>query len=149
MATTAREEKRCAYCGSRDINAGKRAGLKLMLNRLAAAWASPDEPEVVVNPKSKVSCATCKAVYTVQTIGNEKTRALLGTIGVHETAIANFTDMFTGHTLDELGRSATAAVQPDADTLHIFFVLDGKRACLGCGRVDGRFVAASVEGADR
>lgn len=119
-----------------------------MLSRLAAAWASPDEPEMAVRPKNDVSCAACKASYTVQTIGNEKTRALLGTIAIHETAIANFTDMFAGHTLDELGRSATAAVQPDADTLHIFFVLDGKRACLGCGRVDGRFVAASVEGAD-
>ena len=119
-----------------------------MLSRLAAAWASPDEPEVAVRPKNEVSCAACKASYTVQTIGNEKTRALPGTTGIHEVALANFTDMFAGHTLDELGRLATAAVQPDADALHIFFALDGKRACRGCGRVDGRFVAASVEGAD-
>ena len=121
----------------------------MMLRDLTDVWASPDDPEIVVHPKSKVKCAACMATYTVQAIGNEKTRALLRAIPVHESALANFMSIFPGHEWGEAERSATAAVQPDADTLHIFLALGGKRACLACGRIEGRFVAVAVVEADR
>ena len=121
----------------------------MMLSRLATAWASPDEPEMTVRPKNKVSCAACKAVYTVQTIGNEKTRALSEVIPVHETGLTAFSGMFPGHEFNEVHRLVTAAVQPDADTLNIFFVLDGKRYYLVCGRTRGRFVVVGTMVADR
>ena len=40
---------------------------------------------------------------------------------------------------------ATAAAQPDANELHIFLALGGRRAYLACGRTAGRFAAVAVE----
>lgn len=121
----------------------------MMLRSLTGVWASPDEPDIAVRPKNKVSCAACKAVYTVQTIGNEKTRALSEVIPVHETGLTAFSGRFPGHEFNEVHRLVTAAVQPDADTLNIFFVLDGKRYYLVCGRTGGRFVVVGTMVADR
>ena len=145
MAAPTREEKSCAYCGSRKINAGRRAGLGLALSRLTTAWASPDKPEIAVRPKCRVSCTDCGAAYVVQTIGNEETRRLLPAIAVQSTALANFKSIFPGHEWDELEHSVTAAVQPDAATLHIFLALGGKRAYLVCGRAADRFTMVAVE----
>ena len=89
------------------------------------------------------------ATYTVRTIGNEKTRALVRAIPVHESALVNFMGIFPEHEWDEAEYSATAAVQPNADTLHIFLSLDGKRACLACRKIEGRFVTVAVVEADR
>lgn len=149
MAAQTREDKRCAYCGSRKISAGRREGLRLAMSKLAGTWSSPDEPEIEVRPKSKVDCKDCGAAYTVQTIGNEETRRLLPAIAVQDTALANFRRIFSGRVWDDLGRSVTAAVQPDAATLHIFLALGGKRAYLVCGRAAGRFIAVAVEEAAR
>lgn len=121
----------------------------MILRGLTDVWTSPDELEIVVRPKSKVKCATCMANYTVQAIGNEKTRVLLRAIPVQKSALVNFMSIFPGHDWGEVERSATAAVQPDADTLHIFLSLGGKRACLACGRIEGRFIAVAVVEADR
>lgn len=146
MAAQTREDKRCAYCGSRNISAGRREGLKLAMSKLASVWSSPDKPEIVVRPKSEVACADCGAAYTVQTIGNEETRRLLPGVAVKGTALANFPRIFPGRTLDDLWDSVTASVLPEeGGTLHIFFALDGKRAYLACGMSHGRFAAVTVE----
>ena len=145
MAAPTREEKRCAYCGSKNISAGRRAGLGLALSRLTTAWSSPDEPGITVRPKSRVACASCGVSYVVRSIGNEETRRLLPTIAVQDTALANFQSIFSGHVWGDLGHSVTAAVQPDADALHIFFALGGRRAYLMCGRAVDRFSVVDVE----
>ena len=82
MAAPIREDKRCAYCGSKKISAGRRAGIGLALRKLTTMWASPDDPEIRVRPKSAVTCAHCKAAYIVQAIGNEETRQLLPAVAV-------------------------------------------------------------------
>ena len=152
MAAPTREEKSCAYCGSKDISAGRLAGLKLGLTKLTTMWAAPNEPEIVVRPKNRVTCASCGMVYVVQTIGNEETRELLQAIAVQPTALASFQSIFPGRGWDELEDSVTVAVRPvpvaaqlGGDVLRIFLTLDGKRAYLACRRVAGRFAAAAVE----
>ena len=117
----------------------------MALSMLTTAWASPDEPEITVRPKSRVSCADCGAAYTVQAIGNEETRRLLSVIAVQSTALVNFKGIFPDRGWVELEHAVTAAVQPDLDTLHIFLSLGGKRAYLACGKAEGRFAMVAVE----
>ena len=117
----------------------------MALRKLTTMWASPDDPEIRVRPKSAVTCARCKAAYIVQAIGNEETRQLLPAVAVQHNALVNFKSIFPDHEWADLERSVTAAAQPDADELHIFLALGGRRAYLACGRTAGRFAAVAVE----
>ena len=126
----------------------------MALRKLSTMWASPDDPEIRVRSKSAVTCAHCKAAYIVQAIGNEETRQLLPAVAVQHNALVNFKSIFPDHEWADLERSVTAAAQPvtaaaqpDADELHIFLALGGRRAYLVCGRTAGRFAAVAVEAA--